>query len=148
MDLNRSGLNSLEWSFSKPQPSPVFYGVFLGVEAFITKMCCDPSAFPVGGLGLGSALPPAAPCSTGKAHTAAPTSLPGASPQYLHSGNSVPGACPALTWPDRWHLRAIPPAPGPSPVAAFRAHQQKVLFRLPAAPSAAVNQKYQDNRAT
>lgn len=118
MDLNRSGLNSLEWSFSKPQPSPVFYGVFLGVEAFITKMCCDPSAFPVGGLGLGSALPPAAPCSTGKAHTAAPASLPGASAQYLHSGNSVPGACPALTWPDRWHpplprdlLRSLPSVP-------------------------------------
>lgn len=75
-------------------------------------------------------------------------SLPGASPQDLHSGNPVPGACPALTWPDRWHLRAVPSAPGPSPVAAFRARQQKVLFRLPAAPSAALNQRHQDSRAT
>lgn len=47
MDLNKSGLNSLEWSFSKPQPSPVFYGIFLGVEAFVTKTCAvTPLPFP------------------------------------------------------------------------------------------------------
>lgn len=56
MDLNKSGLNSQEWSFSKTQPSPVFYGVFLGVEAFISKMCAvTPLPFP--SLGWGWAAP-------------------------------------------------------------------------------------------